>query len=245
MFLKNILILVAFVPFVVSRKECEPGHKWSDDSNCCKKEASAPSPPPPPSHDCAPGMTWSDESNCCKKEASSPAPAPAPAPAPSSSKDCPPGTKWLDNCCKPTQGSPPASHDCAPGMTWNDQSQSCTPSNNCPSGMTWNDQSQSCGPSSPQPSGSYKRGKRRSVRPTRCPSGLEACPVSGFHGQYECFDTARELESCGGCATLGQGQDCTKIEGAWNVACERGICKVYTCEGGYRLDAAKNSCVLL
>jgi hypothetical protein len=64
-------------------------------------------------------------------------------------------------------------------------------------------------------------------------------------GDYECLDTTAELESCGGCVALGRGQDCTQIEGAWNVACEQGTCKVYTCEGGYRLYAETNTCVPL
>jgi hypothetical protein len=43
-------------------------------------------------------------------------------------------------------------------------------------------------------------------------------------GDYECLDTATELESCGGCVSLGSGQDCTAILGAWNVGCEQGHC---------------------
>lgn len=57
--------------------------------------------------------------------------------------------------------------------------------------------------------------------------GLDACPIPGAHGltgDFECLDTTNELESCGGCASIGEGQDCTLIEGAWNVACEQGIC---------------------
>ncbi|KAF9481421.1 hypothetical protein BDN70DRAFT_803632, partial [Pholiota conissans] len=52
-----------------------------------------------------------------------------------------------------------------------------------------------------------------------------------------------ELEACGGCPALGQGQDCTKIKGAWNVGCEQGSCLVYTCAGGFRIAADGKSCI--
>ena len=60
-----------------------------------------------------------------------------------------------------------------------------------------------------------------------CPKGLSACPIavpSGLTGDYECLDTAHELESCGGCASTGEGQDCTAIRGIWNVGCVQGRC---------------------
>lgn len=62
---------------------------------------------------------------------------------------------------------------------------------------------------------------------TLCPSNLEACPIKGLavSGDYECLDTTAELTSCGGCASTGAGQDCTAIEGVWNVACNVGKCK--------------------
>ena len=57
--------------------------------------------------------------------------------------------------------------------------------------------------------------------------GLNACPIIGASGltdDLECLDITHELESCGGCASIGQGQDCTSIKGAWNVGCEQGSC---------------------
>ncbi len=56
---------------------------------------------------------------------------------------------------------------------------------------------------------------------------MEACPLKGLtatSNDYECLDTDAELESCGGCASIGAGQDCTAIEGVWNVACTTGSC---------------------
>jgi len=47
---------------------------------------------------------------------------------------------------------------------------------------------------------------------------------NGFTGDFECLDTINELESCGGCASINEGQDCTAIKGAWNVGCEHGRC---------------------
>ncbi|KIM44389.1 hypothetical protein M413DRAFT_66908, partial [Hebeloma cylindrosporum] len=54
-----------------------------------------------------------------------------------------------------------------------------------------------------------------------------------------------ELESCGGCTSLGKGQDCTRIEGAWNVGCHEGSCFVYTCAGGFTIGADGKSCIPL
>lgn len=58
-----------------------------------------------------------------------------------------------------------------------------------------------------------------------CPAGLTACPIPGQSANdYECINTATELESCGGCASLGSGQDCTAIPGVLNVKCKQGSC---------------------
>jgi hypothetical protein len=42
--------------------------------------------------------------------------------------------------------------------------------------------------------------------------------------RYECIDFATELESCGGCASTGEGADCTSIPNAMSVGCESGVC---------------------
>ncbi|GAA5979006.1 hypothetical protein JCM10908_002769 [Rhodotorula pacifica] len=69
-----------------------------------------------------------------------------------------------------------------------------------------------------------------------CPSGETACPIFPRMGTYECIDTHIELQSCGGCASKGQGEDCTAIKGAQGVTCESGKCLVYSCEPGYNLE---------
>ncbi|KWU45807.1 hypothetical protein RHOSPDRAFT_28684 [Rhodotorula sp. JG-1b] len=69
-----------------------------------------------------------------------------------------------------------------------------------------------------------------------CPSGETACPIFPRMGTYECIDTQIELQSCGGCASKGNGEDCTAIKGAQGVTCQSGKCFVYSCEPGYTLD---------
>lgn len=59
---------------------------------------------------------------------------------------------------------------------------------------------------------------------SQCPTSLEACPVGLTAGDYECVDTARDLESCGGCVSQGKGRDCTAIKGAFHVGCENSRC---------------------
>ena len=68
-----------------------------------------------------------------------------------------------------------------------------------------------------------------------CPIGLAACPISGRgEGEYECLDSLNDLQSCGGCASLGTGQDCTAIKGARWMGCNMGKCEVYSCRNGFR-----------
>lgn len=52
----------------------------------------------------------------------------------------------------------------------------------------------------------------------------------------ECLDLLTTLDSCGGCASEGQGTDCTLIPGAEDVNCEYGSCKVYSCERGFKVE---------
>ncbi|KAK4688627.1 hypothetical protein P7C73_g1478, partial [Tremellales sp. Uapishka_1] len=94
-----------------------------------------------------------------------------------------------------------------------------------------------------------------------CPKNLHACSVitaSGGAWSYECIDPATELESCGGCASTGEGQDCSLIPHAMSVGCENGVCAgmslrsvwsrspladptypVYTCRSGFRANGTE------
>lgn len=61
-------------------------------------------------------------------------------------------------------------------------------------------------------------------------------------GGYECIDTSLSLESCGGCASVGQGRDCTAIPGAVGVGCGGGECIIFSCEHGYSLSLDGTEC---
>jgi len=191
---------------------------------------------------CKQNEFWYNDKGCCL-----PYNGPSSTSPPPQDTRCPPtGWYWGDEkgCCLPR--NPPAS----------------SPPPQCPKHWEWIHSSHKCQPFDepppmPMPSGWGKGGKghdyhsasRRGYRAhvsrasSACPYGLDACPVSGLSGDYECLDTAVELESCGGCASIGEGQDCTTIRDAWNVGCERGVCKVYTCAGGFTRAADGKSCI--
>lgn len=163
--------------------------------------------------------------NCCLQNGGPPSP-----PSPPPNTKCPPSTHYWHpghGCCAPRtppkDNSPPP--QCPNKWEWNPSTNQCKPCATPPS------------PPSHQPSpkpgypgrDKHNRELPKRSRIFRCPSEMEACPVKGLTGNlsdnYECVDTSTELESCGGCTTLGNGQDCTRIEGAWNVGCEQGTCK--------------------
>ncbi|KAI0094901.1 hypothetical protein BDY19DRAFT_901977 [Irpex rosettiformis] len=197
-----------------------------------------PTPPPtttPSSPNCASDHFWYAPVGCCPHGG----PPSPPSPPPESS--CPTdGWYWHTGagCCAPHHPVPPSSPPptCKPGCSWNPDSSKCNPQPPTP-------------PSNPhpQPSHHYKRHmKSRAI--TLCPLGLEACPIQGLmtsSGDYECLDTTAELTSCGGCASTGIGQDCTAIEGVWNVACNIGKCKIGSCASGYKLSIDGKSCLKL
>lgn len=66
--------------------------------------------------------------------------------------------------------------------------------------------------------------------------------MSGVGG-YECIDTTQALDSCGGCASTGEGMDCTKIRGARSVGCEASRCVVLSCDAGWRPSPRGDKCV--
>ncbi|GAA5979786.1 hypothetical protein JCM11641_002693 [Rhodosporidiobolus odoratus] len=99
-----------------------------------------------------------------------------------------------------------------------------------------------------------------------CPAKEEACPILGStsyatavdhhfnaatqfsgimlgNGGYECVDTMQALDSCGGCASTGEGADCTRIRGAAGVGCEVGVCRVFSCESGWKPSLKGDKCV--
>lgn len=77
-----------------------------------------------------------------------------------------------------------------------------------------------------------------------CPSGLAACPIGDFasSGQYECLDPLADLQSCGGCESMGTGKDCTVIPGARWMGCNQGVCEVYSCNNGWKRNSNGTEC---
>ncbi|WVF67648.1 hypothetical protein IAT40_002407 [Kwoniella sp. CBS 6097] len=77
-----------------------------------------------------------------------------------------------------------------------------------------------------------------------CPASMAACPVDAASpkGAYECLDPMSEIQSCGGCATLATGRDCTAIPGARWMGCNAGQCEVYSCKKGWKLNGAGTAC---
>ncbi|KAJ3541449.1 hypothetical protein NM688_g6080 [Phlebia brevispora] len=87
-----------------------------------------------------------------------------------------------------------------------------------------------------------------------CKAYETVCGVyNGAGSAYECIDTARNLESCGGCvvpnpflqndASSPFGRDCTAIEGANVVSCISGACAVTSCNEGWELNNRGDGCV--
>ncbi|KAJ9097730.1 hypothetical protein QFC21_004768 [Naganishia friedmannii] len=82
--------------------------------------------------------------------------------------------------------------------------------------------------------------------PNLCPPGLEACYLDnlaslakGRSVSWECMDTQKDIESCGGCqfpvSGGEQGEDCTTMVGVNSVACVDGACEALSCARGYKL----------
>lgn len=72
---------------------------------------------------------------------------------------------------------------------------------------------------------------------------ITACPLENGLSGWDCINTAATLESCGGCLSLGEGEDCTIIKGVDKVGCVHGKCVIGSCGEGYWLDSNKMECV--
>ncbi|KAF9456373.1 hypothetical protein BDZ94DRAFT_1275865 [Collybia nuda] len=209
-------------------KNCSEKEFWSKPNGCCLPIGGPQTPPPPPPKgtSCPPtSHYWGQKQGCCVPRYPSPAQGPFP--------QCRKGWEWNPTVRKclpaPTPPSPPPS----------------TPSKHHGHNNGYNDHNINGSHGSNY--GHKRRSnhlKSRSI--SLCPSGLDGCPISDVKaGDYECLDTTTELESCGGCTSLGLGQDCTAIVGAWNVGCDQGHCAVYTCSGGFRRARDGKTCIPL
>ncbi|KAN0135193.1 hypothetical protein V8E53_007084, partial [Lactarius tabidus] len=94
--------------------------------------------------------------------------------------------------------------------------------------------------------------KRRWVGSGSCKEmghGWAACGVFGGGARaWECVNTARDLESCGGCVLpltpfSRIGQDCTALPGVADVSCLSGECVVHRCMPGYSPSRDGTHCV--
>jgi len=172
--------------------------------------------------DCNNDEFWWKEKSCCL-----PYGGPSWQPEPPPEKKCPHSEwSWSDehDCCTPYYPAPPPPQ-CEKDWYWSSSDLCCTRQQPPPQSSIYWKRAQA------------KRAADASRYAQFCPMGLTACPVAGASGlssDFECLDTANELESCGGCASIGKGQDCTAITGAWNVGCELGSCAVYTCAPGFK-----------
>ncbi|KAF9056179.1 hypothetical protein BJ165DRAFT_486772 [Panaeolus papilionaceus] len=235
-----IAVLIAAAPFAAATfpkgnlNNC-PSNEFRFGSWCLPKGGppKEQTPPPPKGSNCPPTQWyWNKGKGCCTPRNQPPANPPPP--------QCPKDWQWnaVTNKCDPCP-TPPTKPPPTP---------SNKPGEHSPPKSGYPGYPGHPGPVKPpgqfRPYGHNKRANTKS-RVSLCPTGLDACPISQLVNDYECLDTAVELESCGGCASLGQGQDCTQIEGAWNVGCEQGTCVVLTCAGGFSLSADRKTCVPL
>ncbi|KZT51304.1 hypothetical protein CALCODRAFT_144586 [Calocera cornea HHB12733] len=86
-----------------------------------------------------------------------------------------------------------------------------------------------------------------------CSRRERACGVPGQPDAWECVDTSRALDSCGGCLFSPPemllsphgwmfGQDCTDIPHVLAVECRMSKCVVHQCRKPYRVSADRSVC---
>ncbi|KAH9944387.1 uncharacterized protein BXZ73DRAFT_96876 [Epithele typhae] len=214
-------------------------------------------PPATTSSTCGSGQWYWGSKSCCLPHGGSPNP-----PSPPSGTDCPSNWEWNHGkgCCVPHHPDQPPPQ-CGNGWGWNSGSFCCNPHtttstkpatpSKTPSsgngGYGWGNTGNSgygWGNSGNGHKGGWKRShKARST--SVCPAGMEACLTSttGLSDNFECVDTSSDLESCGGCASVGAGEDCTAITGSKNVGCRAGECVVLTCASGFLKSVDNKTCV--
>lgn len=189
----------------------------SSPNGCCLPMGGPPTPPPPPPKGttCPPSTHyWGQEQGCCVPR--NPPPEHSPPP------QCPKGWVWNGTVrkCEPIP-TPPKSNPPRPSQYPGHQGGGYQGSG----GSKGSGGYQGTGGQGNEGSWRKRSTPLKARSAPLCPTGLDACPISGAkEGDFECLDTVTELESCGGCASLGSGQDCTAIPGAWNVGCDQGRC---------------------
>ncbi|QRW05443.1 choline transport protein [Ceratobasidium sp. AG-Ba] len=249
---------VAAQPSVQSRTSCKDTQFFWGDRSCCLEHGGPQNPPKPPrSRDCpSNGWYWDNHQGCCVPRHPSP-------PEPT----CNNGYSWSHgtSCCEenPTATSSTPAHpsQTPPGYGGgygngnnggnygnNGGSYGGNGGNYGGNGGNYGGNDGNYGGNQ----GGYGRGGHKHKRhqtkrnDTLCARGYTACPVDGSKGlttnDYECLDALQELRACGGCPSLGQGQDCTSIPHAKGVSCVSGTCQVSSCSGGFAPTSDGKSC---
>ncbi|KAL5529302.1 hypothetical protein ACEPAG_5287 [Sanghuangporus baumii] len=191
-----------------TRQDCSENEFFWESRSCCLPHGGpTKTPTPPKGIDCPSSWYFSHEQGCCVPKTKPPKPT-----TPTCSKE---GWFWIPNlqCC--SQPSPPSPPTSLP--SWKPKSK------NGDDKKDWNDWGWGNGYKDKK---SYDKVKRSFEQwdASFCPTGLTTCPIisSGvFTGDSECIDTLSDLTSCGGCASLGQGTDCSATPGA---SCLGGVC---------------------
>jgi len=215
-FTSLLLLAAAALPFAFAdSSQCADSEFFYDTKGCCLPHGGVPNPPTPPQ---------------------------GPNQCPTNNWYWHPGKECCVPMTPPKSTAPP---QCGGSWLWNEGSSTC-----CEGGGSTTTTSTPAPSANPQkPPAHHKRAAAKARRSVlTCPDAMQACPISGLTGptgDFECIDAKAELESCGGCVSTGEGQDCTAIEGVWNVGCEQGRCAVYTCAQGYKQSADGTSCIKL
>ncbi|GAA6033402.1 hypothetical protein JCM8097_006733 [Rhodosporidiobolus ruineniae] len=71
----------------------------------------------------------------------------------------------------------------------------------------------------------------------------EVTGVMAGKGGYECINVQEALDSCGGCASTGEGVNCSAIRGSAGVGCHLGKCVVFSCQPGWKPSLKGDKCV--
>ncbi|KZO97135.1 hypothetical protein CALVIDRAFT_93863 [Calocera viscosa TUFC12733] len=100
---------------------------------------------------------------------------------------------------------------------------------------------------------STMRKRSLGVAESGCRNGEMACGVPGQPDVWECVDTTRALDSCGGCmfsppaellpSKQRYGEDCTEIPNVMSVECRNSACIVSRCHEPYHVSEDHLACV--
>lgn len=238
--------LVAASPAVETRSSCKENQFFYSKLSCCLDHGGPPSPPTPPrSRDCPQNnWYWNNKQGCCTPKHENP-------PEPS----CKKGYSWSSGswCCEENP-TPSTSSHAQPSQTPGGNGGYGNGGGNGGYGNGNGNGHGGYGNGNGNGNGGHYGGHKKRSNLSRnialCPTGLNACPVASKMGynrpsDYECVDPLEDLNSCGGCASTGEGQNCAAIANTRSVGCVSGGCQVYTCAPGYDVSFDQKTCIQL